>query len=83
MQGAQKLRSEAHLLVRRSDDVAAQRRRWTFYKATLPRREGTTQPGESPTYLIHQPFAPSPPGSFGFRTDLENEKRRNNGKEKM
>jgi nitrate reductase NapE component len=31
MQGAQKLRSEAHLLVRRNDEVAAQRRRWTFY----------------------------------------------------
>jgi hypothetical protein len=30
MQGAQKLRSEAHLQVRRNDEVAAQRRRWTF-----------------------------------------------------
>ena len=33
MQGAQKLRSEAHLRVRRNDEVAAQRRRWTFYEA--------------------------------------------------
>jgi len=32
MQGAQKLRSEAHLGVRRNDEVEAQRRRWTFYK---------------------------------------------------
>jgi hypothetical protein len=32
MQGAQKLRSEAHLPVRRNDEVAAQRRRWTFYE---------------------------------------------------
>jgi hypothetical protein len=32
MQGAQKLRSEAHLQVRRNDEVAAQRRRWTFYE---------------------------------------------------
>jgi hypothetical protein len=33
MQGAQKLRSEAHLQVRRNDEGAAQRRRWTFYEA--------------------------------------------------
>jgi len=33
MQGAQKLRSEAHLRVRRNDEVEAQRRRWTFYEA--------------------------------------------------
>jgi len=32
MQGAQKLRSEAHLQVRRNDEVTAQRRRWTFYE---------------------------------------------------
>jgi len=32
MQGAQKLRSEAHSWVRRNDEVAAQRRRWTFYE---------------------------------------------------
>jgi hypothetical protein len=32
MQGAQKLRSEAHLQVRRNDEVAAQRSRWTFYE---------------------------------------------------
>jgi len=30
MQGAQKLRSEAHLGVRRNGEVEAQRRRWTF-----------------------------------------------------
>ena len=32
MQGAQKLRSAAHLRVRRNDEVEAQRRRWTFYE---------------------------------------------------
>jgi head-tail adaptor len=36
MQGAQKLRSEAHLWVRRNDEVEAQSRserdRWTFYE---------------------------------------------------
>jgi len=32
MQGAQTLRSETHLQVRRNDEVAAQRRRWTFYE---------------------------------------------------
>jgi hypothetical protein len=32
MQGAQKLRSEVHLQVRRNDEVTAQRRRWTFYE---------------------------------------------------
>jgi len=31
MQGAQKLRSEAHFQVRRNDEVEAQRRRWAFY----------------------------------------------------
>ncbi len=35
MQGAQKLRSEAHLQVRLNDEVAAQRSRWTFYEAIL------------------------------------------------
>ena len=35
MQGAQKLRSEAHLPVRRNDEVAAQRRRWTFYETII------------------------------------------------
>jgi len=29
---AQKLRSEAHLQVRRNDEIAAQRSRWTFYE---------------------------------------------------
>jgi hypothetical protein len=33
MQGAQKLRSEAHLQVRGNKEVAAQRRRWTFCEA--------------------------------------------------
>jgi hypothetical protein len=32
MPGAQKLRSEAHLQVRRNDEVEAQRRRWAFYE---------------------------------------------------
>ena len=34
MQGAQKLKSEAHLQVRRNDEVAAQRSRWTFCETT-------------------------------------------------
>ncbi|MBP1716466.1 MAG: hypothetical protein H6Q42_4669 [Deltaproteobacteria bacterium] len=33
MQDAQKLRSEAHNQVRRNDEVAAQRRSWTFCEA--------------------------------------------------
>jgi len=33
MQGAQNLRSEAYLQVRRNDEGKAQRRRWTFYFA--------------------------------------------------
>jgi NADH:ubiquinone oxidoreductase subunit len=33
MQGAQNLRSEAYLAVRRNDEGEAQRRRWTFYGA--------------------------------------------------
>jgi hypothetical protein len=33
MKGAQKLRSAAYLGVRRNDEVAAQRRKWTFYEA--------------------------------------------------
>ena len=32
MQGTQKLRSEAHISVRRNDEVEAQRSRWTFYE---------------------------------------------------
>jgi hypothetical protein len=39
MQGAQKLRSEAHSQVRRNDEVAAQRSRWTFYE-TIKTRQG-------------------------------------------
>jgi hypothetical protein len=39
MQGAQKLRSEAHSQVRRNDEVEAQSRserdRWTFYETIL------------------------------------------------
>jgi len=35
MQGAQKLRSEAHLRVRRSDEVEAQPSRWTFYETII------------------------------------------------
>jgi hypothetical protein len=39
MQGAQKLRSEAHLQVRCNDEVEAQRRRWTFYETIKSRRK--------------------------------------------
>ena len=40
MQGAQKLRREAHLRVRRNDEVEAQRSGWTFYETiiSLPER---------------------------------------------
>ena len=31
MQGAQKLRNEAHLQVRHNDEVEAQRSKWNFY----------------------------------------------------
>jgi len=39
MQGAQKLRSAAHELVRRNDEVATQRSRWTFYETIEAGRE--------------------------------------------
>jgi len=43
MEGAQKLRNEAHLPVRRNDEVAAQSRserdRWTFYGALKVRQD--------------------------------------------
>ncbi len=44
MQGAQKLRSEVHLRVRRNDEVEAQSRserdRWTFYETIIiPQRD--------------------------------------------
>jgi succinyl-diaminopimelate desuccinylase len=44
MQGAQKLRSEAHLRVRRNDEVEAQRRRWTFYEVIRLDRTKETEP---------------------------------------
>jgi hypothetical protein len=37
MQGAQKLRSDEHLQLRRNDEVEAQRRRWTFYETIKDR----------------------------------------------
>ena len=43
MQGAQKLRSEAYLQVRRSDEDEAQRRRWTFYEAIISSRARADQ----------------------------------------
>jgi hypothetical protein len=38
MQGAQRLRSEAHFQVRRNDEVEAQRRRWIFYETIKYRK---------------------------------------------
>jgi hypothetical protein len=35
MEGAQNLRSEAHLQVRRNDEGAAQRCRWSFYETII------------------------------------------------
>jgi hypothetical protein len=35
MQGAQNLRTEAQLQVRRNDEVEAQGRRWTFYETII------------------------------------------------
>jgi hypothetical protein len=46
MQGAQKLRSEAHLQVRRNDEVEAQRRRWTFYETIKINEEVLKWPGQ-------------------------------------
>jgi hypothetical protein len=39
MQGAQKLWREAHMQVRRNDEVEAQRRRWTFHEVIKKERE--------------------------------------------
>ena len=44
MQGAQNLRSEAYLLVRRNDEGEAQRRRWTFRKSSII-NHGLVRPG--------------------------------------
>jgi hypothetical protein len=49
MQGAQKLRSEAHLQVRRNDEVAAQRRRWTFYETIKVERGKAMKGAENAT----------------------------------
>jgi hypothetical protein len=48
MQGAQKLRSEAHSQVRRNDEVAAQRRRWTFYETIKFKRCLIASPSKNP-----------------------------------
>jgi hypothetical protein len=50
MQGAQKLRSEAHLWVRRNDEVEAQRRRWTFYEAI---KHQTNLDGRSGRFIMN------------------------------
>jgi acyl-CoA thioester hydrolase len=44
MQGAQKLRSEAHLRVRRSDEVEAERSRWTFYEVIKVEKMKSPEP---------------------------------------
>jgi hypothetical protein len=52
MQGAQKLRNEAHLRVRRNDEVEAQRSRWTFYEVIrVNRPKGTDEGGRKITIL--------------------------------
>ena len=53
MQDAQKLRSEAHLGVRRSDEVAAQRCRWTFYEAIIINKKECWNPVQS-AFIIQQ-----------------------------
>ena len=40
MQGAQKLRNEAHLQAHRNDEVEAQRSSWTFYETIKYYEEG-------------------------------------------
>jgi hypothetical protein len=65
MQGAQKLRSEAHLHVRRNDEVEAQRRRWTFYETIINGRQKCSlssfrfqnHPGSS-NFVINAIWAP-------------------------
>jgi hypothetical protein len=54
MQGAQKLRSEAHLWVRRNDEVEAQRSRWTFYE-TIKGNALFPHPGKGRFSLSHWP----------------------------
>jgi hypothetical protein len=49
MQGAQKLRSEAHLQVRRNDEVEAQRSRWTFYETINICSQTTSQLNPEPS----------------------------------
>jgi hypothetical protein len=55
MQGAQELRSEAHLQVRRNDEVEAQRSRWTFYETIKISRgssEGRKPPKEGVCFNV-------------------------------
>ena len=78
MQGAQKLRSEAHLQVRRNDEVDAQRGRWTFYETINFYCNDTTRkkhvfinphPIPLPNWerepVIYRPFSPSPEAGEG------------------
>jgi D-arabinitol dehydrogenase (NADP+) len=65
MQGAQKLRSEAHLSVRRNDEVEAQRRRWTFYEVI---KFPSVSAGESRTKEFPmKAIVIEKPGSFALR----------------
>src|SRR4030042_7034501 len=70
MPGAQELRSEQHFGVRRTDEVAAQRRRWTFYETiriagasssgktrvfgTRIRRFESSRPSQKNWYLLQE-----------------------------
>jgi hypothetical protein len=58
MQGAQELRSEAHLQVRRNDEVEAQRSRWTFYEAIKFPPEFPADSGSIPGTALGGQFVP-------------------------
>jgi hypothetical protein len=54
MQGAQNLRSEAYLQVRRNNEGKAQRRRWTFYEAIIIHRPTYNSKGVARSYPATQ-----------------------------
>jgi len=63
MQGAQKLRSEAHFWVRRNDEVEAQHRRWTFYETiTFGEKTGELAMAISKEDVIRAVAAKAGPG---------------------
>jgi hypothetical protein len=70
MQGAQKLKSEAPSKVRRKDEVAAQRWRWTFYEAIIFELPLTPLGNNSYNFLNLFPFPETGEKSIPGREDL-------------